>query len=115
MGDAPKLRGWYCICALGAALAGSTALGQTHKVAAPQKVVRAIGVYEWTGDLAKPTGSRLIPVSLFIDGRFQDADVYRANPVPFALDTGNVYELEKSGIAQGTLDIAFSRKLIPTP
>lgn len=89
------------------------ALAQVHKVAAPQKVVRAVGVYEWTGDLAKPTGSRLIPVSLFIDGKLQDADVYEAQPVPFALDTGNVYELQKAGIAQGTLDIAFARKLAP--
>src|ERR1039458_989075 len=28
---------------------------QTHKVAQPQNVVRAVGVYEWTGDMAKPT------------------------------------------------------------
>lgn len=88
---------------------------QVHKVTKPQKVVRAVGVYEWTGDLAKPAGSRLIPVSLFIDGRFQDADIYESNPIPFALDTGNVYELQKAGIGQGTLELAFSRKLIPTP
>lgn len=78
-------------------------------------MVRAVGVYEWTGDLAKPAGSRLIPVSLFIDGRFQDADIYKADPIPFALDSGNVYELQKAGIGQGTLQLAFSRKLIPTP
>ena len=89
--------------------------GQVHKVDKPQKVVRAVGVYEWTGDLAKPAGSRLIPVSLFIDGRFQDADIYKADPVPFALDTGNVYELQKAGIGQGTLQLAFARKLMPTP
>lgn len=88
--------------------------GQVHRVTAPQKVVRAVGVYEWTGELAKPTGARLIPVSLFINGRLEDADVYDARPVPFALDTGNVYELQKAGIAQGTLDIAFARKLVPT-
>ncbi len=87
--------------------------GQVHKVTAPQKVVRAVGVYEWTGDLAKPTGARLIPVSLFINGRLEDADVYRSDPVPFALDTGNVYELQKAGIGQGTLDIAFARRLVP--
>jgi hypothetical protein len=67
-------------------------IAQTHKVAAPENVVRAVGVYEWTGDMAKPAASRLIPVSLFIDGKLEDADVYLARPVPFALDTGNVYE-----------------------
>jgi hypothetical protein len=102
-----------CAAALFSLVAGLPA--QVHKVTKPQKVVRAVGVYEWTGDLAKPAGSRLIPASLFIDGRFQDADIYEANPIPFALDTGNVYELQKAGIAQGTLDLAFARKLIPTP
>ena len=52
---------------------------------APENVVRAVGVYEWTGDMAKPTASRLIPVSLFIDGKLEDAGVYLARPVPFAL------------------------------
>ena len=85
---------------------------QTHKVTAPQKVVRAVAVYEWTGDMAKPTASRLIPVSLFIDDKFQDADVYLARPVPFALDTGNVYEIDRAGVALGTLDLAFARHLV---
>ena len=44
------------------ALAG-TARAQTHKVTKPETVVRAVGVYEWTGDLKKPTASRLIPVT----------------------------------------------------
>src|ERR1017187_2376805 len=69
---------------------------QTHKVAKPETVVRAVGVYEWTGDMAKPAASRLIPVSLFIEGKLVDAAVYQARPVPFALLTGNVYELDKA-------------------
>jgi hypothetical protein len=85
---------------------------QTHKVAAAENVVRAVGVYEWTGDMAKPAASRLIPVSLFIDGKLEDADVYLARPVPFALDTGNVYEIDRAGIALGTLDLAFARHLV---
>lgn len=85
--------------------------GQMHKVAKPQQVVRAVGVYEWTGDMAKPTASRLIPVSLFINGSLQDAGVYMSQPVPFALDTGNVYELEKAGISEGQVDLEFARKL----
>jgi cytochrome c553 len=87
-------------------------LAQTHKVAAAENVVRAVAVYEWTGDMAKPGASRLIPVSLFIDGKFEDAAVYLARPVPFALTSGNVYELDQSGIALGTLDLAFARHLV---
>ncbi|HUD22005.1 MAG TPA: hypothetical protein VMQ60_04110 [Acidobacteriaceae bacterium] len=92
--------------------AGTPIRAQTHKVAAPEKVVRSVAVYEWTGDMAKPTASRLIPVSLFIDGKFVDAGVYLARPVPFALDTGNVYEIDRAGIALGTLDLAFARHLV---
>ena len=102
-----------------AAAAGALALAcapvsaQTHKVAAaPESVLRAVGVYEWTGDMAKPTASRLIPVSLFIDGKLVDAAVYLARPVPMALLTGNRYELERAGILQGNLDLLFSKHFV---
>jgi hypothetical protein len=62
--------------------------------------------------MAKPAASRLIPVSLFIDGKFEDAAVYLARPVPFALTTGNVYELDQAGNALGTFDLAFARHLV---
>jgi hypothetical protein len=94
-----------------AALASPLALAQMHKVAKPEQVVRAVGVYEWTGDFAKPTASRLIPVSLFIEGQLQDAGVYIARPVPFALLSGNVYELQEAGIDKGMLDLAYARHL----
>lgn len=84
---------------------------QTHKVARPEQVVRAVGVYEWTGDLKKPDASRLIPVAVFIDGALQDAAVYLPRPIPFALTPGNEYELEQSGLARGTLDLAYATHL----
>jgi hypothetical protein len=84
---------------------------QMHKVAKPEQVVRAVGVYEWTGDFAKPTASRLIPVSLYIEGKFEDAGVYIARPVPFALLSGNVYILQAAGIDRGTLDLAYAKHL----
>ena len=95
----------------GLVVAGATARAQMHKVAQPQQVVRAVGVYEWTGDMAKPTASRLIPVSLYINGKLEDAGVYLARPVPFSLLTGNVYELEKAGIDEGQLDLVYARHL----
>ena len=95
----------------GVAVTGWTGWAQTHKVTAPESVVRAVGVYEWTGDLTKPKASRLIPVSLFIEGHIEDAGVYIARPVPFALLTGNVYELQDAGIAKGTLELAYARHM----
>ena len=98
--------------ASGLGIAGAASLfGQMHKVAKPEEVVRAVGVYEWTGDRAKPTASRLIPVTLFIDGELQDAGVYLARPVPFAIDSGTVYEVDKAGVAEGTLDVKYASHL----
>jgi hypothetical protein len=94
-----------------AALATTVASAQTHKVAKTEQVVRAVGVYEWTGDFAKPTASRLIPVSLFIESKFQDAGVYIARPIPFALLPGNLYILQAAGIDKGTLDLAYAKHL----
>jgi hypothetical protein len=90
-------------------LSFGAASAQTHKVAKPENVVRAVGVYEWTGDMAKPTASRLVPVSLFIDGKLQDAGVYLASPVPLALLSGNLYEVDEAGVPKGTVDLMFSR------
>ncbi len=85
-----------------------------HKVDKPEKVVRAVGVYEWTGELGKPTASRLVPVSLFIDGGLADAGVYLARPVPFALGQGTEYELDLAGLRKG--DVALeSAAHVQTP
>lgn len=92
-----------------------TCSAQIHKVAPPEEVVRAVGVYEWIGDRAKPTASRFIPVSLFIDGSLQDAAVYLARPIPMALDSGTIYEVDHSGIPAGTLDVLYASRLQSTP
>lgn len=102
---------WLSLLLSSMTVAGMPARAQMHKVAKPEQVVRAVGVYEWTGDMAKPTASRLIPVSLYINGTLQDAGVYLARPVPFALDTGNVYELQKAGKPKGLLDLVYARHL----
>jgi hypothetical protein len=106
---------FFRLVGLAAVIAGAGLVralpGQMHKVAPPENVVRAVGVYEWTGDMAKPTASRLIPVSLFIDGHLEDAGVYMARPVPFALGTGTVYEVDQAGIAKGVIDLMFARHL----
>ena len=79
---------------------------------APERVTRALAVYEWTGDMAKPTASRVVPVSLFIDSHFEDAGVYLARPVPLALEPGDVYEVESAGQPLGTLDLDGARNIV---
>ncbi len=85
---------------------------QMHHVDRPQRVTRAIGVYEWTGDLAKPDAARLIPVSIFTNNQFQDAGVFLAEPIPLALQTGNVYAIQRSGDILGTLDLDYARDIV---
>jgi hypothetical protein len=87
------------------------AWAQTHAIKKTEDVVRAVAVYEWTGDEGKATASRVVPVSLFIDGQFQDAAIYMARPVPMALDTGTVYEVRKAGVDSGTLELVYERHL----
>ncbi len=82
---------------------------QTHRVGAPEQVTRAVAVYEYVGDLQHPKAARLIPVSLFIGGHFEDAGVYLARPIPFALDTGLRYELQRAGVRQDFFDVVASR------
>ncbi|HEY5329817.1 MAG TPA: hypothetical protein VIJ79_08045 [Acidobacteriaceae bacterium] len=96
-----------------AMLLAATAQAQMHHVEAPENVTRSVGVYEWTGDLAKPVAARLIPVSLFIDGGFEDGGTYYSRPVPLALDSGNIYFLEKAGVPQGTITLDYARHLQP--
>ncbi len=93
------------------ALAAVGAGAQMHVVKKPETVVRAVGVYEWTGEEGKPKASRLMPVTLFIDGHLEDASVYLARPVPFALETGTIFELDQAGKPEGLLELSFARHL----
>ena len=105
------LRVLFTTATLAASVSAPFSFAQMHRVAKPQQVVRAVGVYEWTGDFAKPSASRLIPVSLYIEGKFEDAGIYTARPIPFALLPGNLYILQSAGVDKGTLDLAYARHL----
>lgn len=77
------------------------------QVQAQQKapVLRAVAVFEWTGDLKKPTFSRLVPVTIFDGQTLEDGGIYKARPAPLGLDTGTEYVLEKNGQRVGLFDI----------
>jgi len=104
----PAARRWLSTAALLCSLP-LAAVAQMHKVAKPDQVTRAVALYEYIGDPMKPKAARLIPISLFIGGHFEDAGIYLARPVPFALDSGLRYELQKSGTPQNVFDLVASR------
>jgi hypothetical protein len=63
---------------------------------------RAVGIVEFNS-----TGKgTLIPVAILVDGRFYDAGAYKADPVPMALESGTVYEVEQSGDSQGLFTVS---------
>ena len=63
---------------------------------------RAIAVLEFL-----PGGKmRLVPIALWMDGRYYDASLYAANPVPMAVEPETVYEARSFGEPTGTFTIA---------
>lgn len=93
-------------------LAAAGPRAQMHHVEKAEKVTRAVGVYEWTGELSKPSASRFVPVSLFINGHFEDAGLYLSRPVPFALESGDLYTVERSGEPAGQLALESAARVV---
>ena len=62
---------------------------------------RALGLLE----LGTNGKGRLLPICILYDGKFYDATAYKADPVPMALDTGIVYEAERTGASLGLFTI----------
>ena len=85
-------------------LAAGLSLAQMPK---KDKTPRALAVVEMSAD--GKAAVRLTPVAILIGGRFWDASIYRADPRPFALDPGNVYEVARSGQALGFFTVNDAR------
>ncbi len=66
-----------------------------------EKGPRAVGLLQ----LNSSGKTALIPVAILIDGKFYDASVYKADPLPMALEGGTVYEVERAGESQGLFTI----------
>jgi hypothetical protein len=73
-------------------------------------VLRSVAVLEYTGDAGKPKASRLIPVSVFEDGTYQDGGLYLARPAPLALENGTEYQLMHSGKPEGIYEVATAER-----
>jgi hypothetical protein len=72
---------------------------------------RAIGVVTWNGDDPVPTPgtSVLTPVTILVEGRYYDAELYQAQPEPMAIDAGVIYDVLKSGDVVGTFTVGGAR------
>jgi hypothetical protein len=68
---------------------------------------RAIAVVEFL-----PNGAmRLVPVALWIEGKYYDASLYGANPAPMALEPETVYEAQSFGEPTGTFTITSPQQV----
>jgi hypothetical protein len=68
---------------------------------------RALALVEWPASGGSP---RVIPVAILVDGRYYDASIYKADPVPLALEPGNVYEVDQSGEFIGMVTLTGARQ-----
>src|SRR5579863_9252272 len=83
-------------------LAGAQIAGaQTKTPAKKAKGPRALALIE----LAPNGTAHLIPVAIMVDGEFYDASAYKAAPVPMALESGTVYEAERTGTSLGLFTV----------
>jgi hypothetical protein len=62
---------------------------------------RAVAVLQ----LAANGKATLVPIAILIGGKFWDATAYKANPIPMALETGTVYEAERTGSSLGLFTV----------
>lgn len=67
--------------------------------------LRATAVLEYTGDLTKPTASRLIPIAVWDGERYQPGGLYLAQPVPLTVESGTQYVLQVAGVPKGLFDV----------
>jgi len=68
---------------------------------------RAIAVLEFLPG----GGMRLVPVALWIDGKYYDASLYGSNPEPMAVEPQTVYEAQSFGEPTGTFTITQPRQV----
>lgn len=73
--------------------------------------LRATAVLEYTGDLAHPHASRLVPVAVWDGTQYQPGSLYLAQPAPLAVLTGTQYELETAGRPKGFFNIKEAENL----
>ena len=80
-------------------------VGQVDTSKSKGPTLRATAVLEYTGDLDKPTASRLVPIAVWDGERYQPGGLYMAQPVPLTVLSGTQYVLEDAGTPKGLFDV----------
>jgi hypothetical protein len=98
---------WITAAALLAAVLPAAAQypGQITNADKNTSTLRAVAVFEWTGDEAHPKTSRLVPICIYDGHDLQEADIYLARPFPLALSSDVEYQLLQDGKPSGLFDI----------
>jgi hypothetical protein len=84
--------------------------GQITKPETNAPDLRAIAVFEWTGEEAHPKNGRLVPICVYDGQDLNDAGVYLSRPEPLALQSDVEYQLQHDGIPAGLFDIDTSAR-----
>ena len=74
-----------------------------------KKGPRAIAVVRWQTNAQGKAVPRLLPVLVIEEGKYYDANLYRAAPRPMALEPGVVYEAQDKGEALGYFTVRNAR------
>ncbi|MGD0480877.1 MAG: hypothetical protein ABSA42_11960 [Terracidiphilus sp.] len=97
---------WITAAALAVVLpAAAQYPGQITNAEKNNLTLRAVAVFEWTGDEAHPKTSRLVPICIYDGHDLQDADIYLARPFPLSLTSDVEYQLLQNGKPSGLFDI----------
>lgn len=89
-------------------LAFTTAVtAQQRRSNSARNELRAIGVLEFP-ETGEP---RLVPVAILVEGRYYDAGIYKAAPVPMTLAPGTVYEARRAGEPVGFFTVTTPMQL----
>jgi hypothetical protein len=84
--------------------------GQIVKPETDVPDLRAVAVFEWTGDEAHPKAARLVPVCVYDGQDLNDAGIYLTHPEPLALESDVEYQLQQDGNPVGLFDIDTSAR-----
>jgi len=79
--------------------------GQISKPETDAPEMRAVAVFEWTGDEAHPKEARLVPVCIYDGQDLNDAGIYLTHPEPLALESDVEYQLQQDGNPVGLFDV----------
>ncbi len=72
---------------------------------------RAVSILEWVGAPGKPVAGRIVPLSVFVNGQYQDGGLFMAQPAPLTVENDTLYELQLAGIPKGTFYVAGGQEV----